>query len=537
MLQEAVARDPRNASLKADLIRIEAEVNGLDAALAKAQALAKADPDNNIYDLISAELYEKAGRNAEAIAVLEKAGAARPSDGLTVALARLYSRTGDFAKAETVLAGRLKADPKNVAVATALAPLYQSAGRLAEAKKVYDGLLAQQPDNVAGLLGRAEIAAKEKNWPEATDYISRARAAAPNDPAPGIALVNLFGVRKEWKDALAAANQLVQRFPANPDVLDAKGRVQIASGDIQSAISTYKKLSEIAPTSAPVLSRYLGLLHGAKDYAQERSVLQAALDRDPKSGALKGDLIRVEAANGGLDAGLAKARAFAKDDPDNSLYDIVSAELYEKSGRAREGLTLLEKAVAARPSDDGLIVALSRLYARTGDPGKAEACLNTRLKAEPKDLLVRSALASLYLEEKKYDDAVAEYERITIERPTDAAALNNLAWLYQQKGDLAKARALAERAVAAAPRAAMIDDTLGWILLAQGESDKAITYLSAANLSAPSNPDIQYHLAVALHRAGRQADAQATLENLLGSGVSFSDKAEAEKLLQELKHG
>jgi Flp pilus assembly protein TadD len=83
----------------------------------------------------------------------------------------------------------------------------------------------------------------------------------------------------------------------------------------------------------------------------------------------------------------------------------------------------------------------------------------------------------------------------------------------------------------------MIDDTLGWILLAQGDTGKAITYLSAAILSAPNNPDIQYHLAVALQRAGRRADAQATLENLLASGVSFSDKAEAEKLLQELKRG
>jgi putative PEP-CTERM system TPR-repeat lipoprotein len=407
----------------------------------------------------------------------------------------------------------------------------------ADEKKVYDDLLAQQPDNIAALLGRAEIAVEEKNWPEATEYINRARAAAPNDPAPGIALVNLYNVRKEWQDALPAADQLVLKFPANPDVLDAKGQVQIASGDTQSAISTYKKLYEIEPVSVPVLSRYLGLLHGARDFLQERSVLQAALDRDPKNGALKGDSIRVEAAIGGLDAGLAKARAFANEDPDNSLYDVVSAELYEKAGRGGEGVRLLEKAVAARPSDDGLIVGLSRLYARTGDSGKAEALLNTRLQAEPKDLLVRSALASLYLQEKKYSEAVAEYERITTERPMDASALNNLAWLYQQKGDLAKARVFAERAVAAAPRVPMIDDTLGWILLAQGESDRAITYLNAASLSAPSNPDIQYHLAVALHRAGRQADAQATLENLLGSGASFSDKVEAEKLLQELKQG
>ena len=87
------------------------------------------------------------------------------------------------------------------------------------------------------------------------------------------------------------------------------------------------------------------------------------------------------------------------------------------------------------------------------------------------------------------------------------------------------------------PAAAQVDDTLGWILLAQGEADKAITYLSAANSGAPRNPDIQYHLAVALQRVGRPADAQTMLETLLGSGVSFTDKADAEKLLQELKHG
>jgi Flp pilus assembly protein TadD len=91
---------------------------------------------------------------------------------------------------------------------------------------------------------------------------------------------------------------------------------------------------------------------------------------------------------------------------------------------------------------------------------------------------------------------------------------------------------LAERANAAAPRTPQIGDTLGWILLAQGEADTAVTFVRAASLSAPRNPDIQYHLAVALHRVGQAADAQATLETLLGSGVSFTDKAEAEKLLQ-----
>jgi Tfp pilus assembly protein PilF len=115
--------------------------------------------------------------------------------------------------------------------------------------------------------------------------------------------------------------------------------------------------------------------------------------------------------------------------------------------------------------------------------------------------------------------------------------LNNLAWLYQRQGELAKARELAERALAISPSDGHIKDNLGWILLNQGEAGRAIPYLNAANLAASSNPNIQYHLAVALHRVGRAADALAMLETLLGSGGSFADKAEAEKLLQALERG
>jgi putative PEP-CTERM system TPR-repeat lipoprotein len=536
VLQEAVARDPRNSSLKADLLRVEGEAIGVDGAVAKARALAAANPENNIYDLVSAELYEKAGRRQDAAAVLEKAAAAKPADeGLTIALARLYYRSGDFLKAEAVLAPRLHADPKSVAIGTAMAQQYIATGRTQDAKKLFADLLARQPNDVGALLSLAELATTEKNWPEATDYISRARTAEPNSSAPGIALVNLELARQDGKSAMTAANQIAEQFPTNSDVLNAKGRAQTASGDSEGAISTYKSIHELAPNSLSATASYVALLKEAKEFSKAQTVLQAALTRDPKNNQVKADLIRVEADMGGMRAGLAKARAFAKEDPGNPLYDIVSAELYEKAGRSDDAIDLLKTAVAAHPSDNALIATLSGLYARTGNPGKAEAVLNNRLQADPKDVVIRSALAALYFEQKKFDSATTEYTRVVAEHPADAVALNNLAWLYQQKGDLAKARGFAEQAVAAAARAPLIDDTLGWILLAQGETDKALMYLSAASLSAPKNPDIQYHLAVAFKRAGRAADARAMLETLLDSGVTFSDRPEAEKLLQQLK--
>ena len=319
-----------------------------------------------------------------------------------------------------MLASRLHADPQSIAIGTAMAQQYLATGRAQDAKKLFVDLLARRPNDVGALLGLAEVATAERKWPEATDYINRARTAAPNDPMPGIALVSLELSRQDWKNAVAMATQIAEQFPTNPDVLDAKGRAQIASGDTAGAIDTYERRYELFPNSIAAMADYVAVLNGAKEFSKARTVLQAALARDPKNDAVKGDLIRVESEIGGMRAGLAKARAFAGEDPGNPLYDVVSAELYEKAGRRDDAVDLLEKAVAARPSDDALIEALSRLYIRAGNPDKADAVLKTRLRADPKDVAIRSILASLYLDQKKYDDAITEYTRVVAERPADA---------------------------------------------------------------------------------------------------------------------
>jgi Flp pilus assembly protein TadD len=161
--------------------------------------------------------------------------------------------------------------------------------------------------------------------------------------------------------------------------------------------------------------------------------------------------------------------------------------------------------------------------------------LKTRIKADPTDYTARSALAPFYLEQKNYVAATAAYSSLVEGHRSDPTALSNLAWLYQRQGELAKARELAERAFSMTSHSPLVCDTLGWILLAQGDAASAFTYLNSANLLDPHDPDIQYHLAVALHRVGRGPDARTLLEGLLGSGASFAEKAEAEKLLQELK--
>ena len=116
----------------------------------------------------------------------------------------------------------------------------------------------------------------------------------------------------------------------------AESSFRTTSGDTDRAISTYKRGHDIAPDSLSVLSGYVGLLKSAKKLPEALAVLRTAVDRDPRNSSVKRDLIHVEAKIGGLEVGLATARDFAQSDPENSLYDVVSAELYEKAGRGEE---------------------------------------------------------------------------------------------------------------------------------------------------------------------------------------------------------
>jgi predicted Zn-dependent protease len=206
----------------------------------------------------------------------------------------------------------------------------------------------------------ADIAVTEKKWSEAIDYINRARTAVPNDPAAGIKLVNVYEMRQDWSNARTVAGELVTQYPRDVNVQIAQATAFLGIGDTKSAISSYRRAYEILPNSIPILSRYVALLTSAKEFREARTVLEEAIARDPRDAPLKGDLIRIEAEIDGLDAALAKAHAFAKDDPENNIYDLVSAELYEKAGRPRDAVALLETAVAARPADDGSTIALSR---------------------------------------------------------------------------------------------------------------------------------------------------------------------------------
>ena len=113
--------------------------------------------------------------------------------------------------------------------------------------------------------------------------------------------------------------------------------------------------------------------------------------------------------------------------------------------------------------------------------------------------------------------------------------MNNLAWVYQQQGDK-RAAGLAQQAYILSP-GGQTADTLGWILVSGGDMARGMPLLRQAAAQAATDPRMLYHYAVALKDTGKRDEAIKLLNAVVANKAEFTEKTEAQKLLDELNKG
>jgi Flp pilus assembly protein TadD len=148
-------------------------------------------------------------------------------------------------------------------------------------------------------------------------------------------------------------------------------------------------------------------------------------------------------------------------------------------------------------------------------------------------LRAKQALAEGYLRAGNLAASRSWYEQVLKEQAEDETVLNNLAYILLAQGD-ARALEYAERAHKLAPTNPSIGDTLGWVLVEQGQLEQGIRHLRDARFRDPASPEIRYHLAEALSRAGRKDEARRELEPAVMGKVEFASRKGALALWRNL---
>ena len=441
---------------------------------------------------------------------------------------------GDRAAARREFERALEVDAGYFPAVAQLARLDFAEKKPDAARQRLEALLAKDPRNLQALLALAELSARVGAKPEEiVSLLQKAVSAHPADPAPRLALIGYYVRAKDFKNAMLASQQAMAAIPDRPDILVAAGQAHEAGGELNQAISIYRKLAALEPKSPVPYLRMAEAQFAAKKMDDAIENLRKALDLKPDLMEARQGLARVYLESGRVTEAIAIAREVQKDRPKEPIGYALEGDIHASQKKWTEAANAYRNGLKQGDSTDLAV----RLYAvLTASPDGAKSAsdfADTWLKNHPKDQTFRLKLAETALATRQWGTAVQHYRKLLEAAPKNAVILNNLAWVESQVKD-PKALEHAEEANRLAPDHPAIMDTLGTMLVDTGQTARGLELLQKAVAQAPQAPGIRLNYAKALIKAGQKDAARKELDELAKLGDKFPAQAEVAQLRKGL---
>jgi putative PEP-CTERM system TPR-repeat lipoprotein len=494
-LAQAYKNDPKQTYAGLALVTLHLRNQQFPKALAVADTLARANPNNATVVMVQAYAKTQARDYTGGRAGYEKALKLDANQlEAKLGLARIDAVTGNYDAAEKRLRAALKEDERNVNLLFELALVSELRGKNDEALKWLD---------------------------------SAASASSARETRANFALVAWHLRKGQAPRALEAAKVLLAKLPEDVEALQAYAAAQLANGDAAGARSTLVNASRRAAFDTPRLVEVARQQAQAQDFKAAAYTLDKALTGTPNDPAAVAMLSSVELAQGNVAGAEQRARLVIEANPKSALGYNLLAEAAQRKGQGAAALDALRKAHELDKTATSLTRLMRAQAAQGGKP--ASDLAEAWLRKNPNDIAVRNTLAEQLVQAGDLPGARRQYDAILKTAPTNAVALNNLANVLIELKDPG-AVDMAERALKTDPRNAALLDTAGWANHRAGKAERALQLLRDARLRAPDNPDIRYHLAAVLAQAGRKGEAREELDAALRGGATFGTVNEAKQL-------
>lgn len=523
---------PADAALQTQLALSRMASGDTAKAIAELEHASRGDSGESQPGFVLALHYlrsKQPDKALEALAQLEKTSPNDPS--LHNMKGAAYGSKNDFANARRSFEQALALAPDYFSAARNLAQLDLAQNKPADARRRYEAFLAKDSKSVRAMVALAQLASREGNTAEYLSWLNKATKADPKAIQPRQLLAQHYVEQKQGEKALALAREAMAANPDSPAALGLLGKIQLAIGQKENALSSLTRLVQDIPASADA-HYHLGLAQSALNRPDKaRASLKRALETQPDYLPAQKALIELESKSGHPEEALRLARALQAQQPRSALGPSLEGDVHLAAGNYSAAAQAFERASTLGPSSM-LTVKWHQALALSGGDRAADAVAKQWLTRHPDDRFVHTYLARHYLLLGRDQEAIATHEWLLKKAPHDVGLLNNLAWLYQKTGD-SRAMGTAEEAHRLAPDNPAIQDTLGWLLVQRGDAARGRDLLARA-MAKSDSPTVGYHYAAALARTGDKTKARRQLERILKSAKPFSERAQAEALLESL---
>lgn len=529
----------RAASLRPDDQRYRAALaigqlssGGSDAAVAELNTIAAKDKGTGVdLALISA----LAGRRdyAAALKAIDSLERKQP-DSIDVPLlrGRVQLVQGNLVEARKSFEAVLKKDPKLLLALGGLVTIDVNEKKPDQGRARLEAYIKDNPKNSQALRALAELDAQlGKPHEQVLKSLNEAVRVDPNDALARQMQLDVLLAGRDVKLTLSTAQAAVAAIPNNIELMERLARAQMLAGENGQALSTFGKITSLAPESGVGQLGTAGVQILNKDFTAAQRELKKVLDVRPDDLQARAMAIQVELQLKRPKEALALAKDLQSRHPKAAAGYLAEGIVQQELGETDPALASMRKALTLEnPGESPLrLHALLRKVRRTAE---ADAFADSWLKSHPDDITFGLYLADLALATNDLPAAEKLYRGLLAKRQDLVGALNNLSWLLttQKKPGAVE---LAQKALALAPEQPAVMDTYAGALAAEGQPAKALEVQRKVVQMAPDVPAYRLALARFLLTAGDKAAARQELQQLTKLGKGFAQQGEVEKLLAE----
>lgn len=530
---KASRQDPKNGRKRTTLALAHWISGSPESALVELQDIAGSDVGTTA-DLALISAYMKRQEFEKAVKAIDVLERKQPTNPLASLLrGRILLETRDVVGARKNFERALKTDPTYFPAVASLAGLDVDDKRPEEAKKRFQVFLGTSPNNSQALLALAELSAKTgASKEEVARRIGEAISANPTDVNLHLLLIDFYLKNQDVKAAASAAQNAVATLPASPQALDALGRTQQASGELNQTLTTYNKLAVMQPFATLPYLRLASVHMAEKNKDAARTSLKKVLEIKPDTLEAQRALIVLELEEKNVQEALKIARSVQSQKPLEAVGFSLEGDVHA-SQKNWDSAAVAYRAGLKKINSAKLSIKLHSVLVASGNGMEADKFSTIWQKDNPKDAVFPFYLGDAALARNDYDLAEKNFSAVVKLQSNNAVAYNNLAWLSAKlKKD--GAMAYAEKANTLAPNQPAFMDTLAVLLSDKGDYAKAVELQTKALALAPQNASLKLNMVKIYIKAGKKDLAKKELDDLIKLGDKFSGQSEVESLRKVL---
>ena len=527
--QDLLKRDPNNLEAHKLLGRIyrrslgESMPSGdvLKLAIEQYEAIVRIEPKNADDHLLLGQLYILNKDMVKAEKELKTAVQLDPtSEEAVTNLAYLYNEEGDFKRAIDLL--------NNIPEAQRTSKIYAALGATYEQHKDYKNAIAAfnkavqlDKENLDAMRGLAQNLVNDNQMEAALNEYKTIQDADPQDAQSALRISEIYrhmGKLDLAMDNLKKAEALVQdslEITYNEAlILEAQGKFDNAAELLQKLVAASTPQKGASDSPGEKNNRALFLERLGNVYREEGRPLLAVetfrkmveLGGEESSRGYQEIIDSYREQKQWADATRVAQEAVNKLPNDKTLKLALAQQLAD-TGKADEGIRMVQGLMKNSPDDRDTLIGLSQIYARLRRWKDAEDTLvkadKYSSKPEEKEY-IQFLQGSMFERQKKYDQAEQSFRQVLQIDPNNSMTLNYLGYMMADHNThLEEALSLIKKAISLDPQNGAYIDSLGWAYFKLGKYDESEEALRKAADKTPNDATIQDHLGELYSKTGR----------------------------------